>query len=76
MTGVQSCAIPISLRGRVLPIGGLKEKILAAKMAQVKTILVPKENEKDVSEIDGEIKEGLEIILVENMDEVAERAFV
>lgn len=66
----------ITLRGRVLPIGGLKEKILAAKMAQVKTILVPKENEKDVSEIDGEIKEGLEIILVENMDEVAERAFV
>lgn len=60
----------------MLPIGGLKEKILAAKMAQVKTILVPKENEKDVSEIDGEIKEGLEIILVENMDEVAERAFV
>ena len=66
----------ITLRGRVLPIGGLKEKILAAKMAQVKTVLVPKENEKDVAEIDGEIKDGLEIILVESMDEVAGYAFV
>lgn len=66
----------ITLRGRVLPIGGLKEKILAAKMAQVKTILVPKENEKDVAEIDEEIKEGLEIILAETMDEVAKHAFV
>ena len=66
----------ITLRGRVLPIGGLKEKILAAKMAQVKTVLVPKENEKDVAEIDGEIKDGLEIILVESMEEVAGYAFV
>lgn len=66
----------ITLRGRVLPIGGLKEKILAAKMAQVKTVLVPKENEKDVAEIDAEIKEGLEIILVESMEDVAGYAFV
>lgn len=66
----------ITLRGRVLPIGGLKEKILAAKMAQVKTILVPLENEKDVAEIDEEIKEGLEIILVKSMDEVVTYAFV
>ena len=66
----------ITLRGRVLPIGGLKEKILAAKMAQVKTILVPLENEKDVAEIDEEIKEGLEIIPVKSMDEVVAYAFV
>lgn len=66
----------ITLRGRVLPIGGLKEKILAAKMAQVKTVLVPKENEKDVAEIDVEIREGLEIILVESMEDVAGYAFV
>ena len=66
----------ITLRGRVLPIGGLKEKILAAKMAQVKTILVPVENEKDVAEIDEEIKDGLEIILVKTMDEVVKYAFV
>lgn len=66
----------ITLRGRVLPIGGLKEKILAAKMAQVKTILVPKENEKDVAEIDEEIREGLEIILVETMDDVVKQALI
>lgn len=66
----------ITLRGRVLPIGGLKEKILAAKMAQVKTILVPRENEKDVAEIEEEIKEGLEIIPVETMEEVVKHAFV
>lgn len=66
----------ITLRGRILPIGGLKEKILAAKMTQVKTVLVPKENEKDVAEIDAEIKEGLEIILVESMEDVAGYAFV
>ncbi len=66
----------ITLRGRVLPIGGLKEKMLAAKMAQVKTVLVPKENEKDVAEIDAEIQEGLEIILVESMEDVAGYAFV
>ncbi len=61
----------VTLRGRVLPIGGLKEKILAAKMAEVRTVLVPKENEKDIEEISEEIKEGLEIIFVETMEEVA-----
>lgn len=66
----------ITLRGRVLPIGGLKEKILAAKMAGVKTVLVPKENEKDIEEISGEIKEGLEILFVENMEEVAGYAMI
>lgn len=64
----------VTLRGRVLPIGGLKEKLLAAKTAGVKTVLVPKENEKDVEEISEEIREGLEIIFVETMEEVAERA--
>lgn len=66
----------ITLRGRVLPIGGLKEKTLAAKMAGIKTILVPKQNEKDVEEIPKEIKSGLNIIFVETMQEVIEQAFV
>lgn len=60
----------ITLRGRVLPIGGLKEKILAAKTAGIKTVLVPKRNEKDVAEITSEIKSGLNICFVENMEEV------
>ncbi len=66
----------VTLRGRVLPIGGLKEKILAAKMAEVKTVLVPKENVKDIEEITEEIKEGLEILFVETMEEVADRALI
>lgn len=66
----------VTLRGRVLPIGGLKEKILAAKMAEVKTVLVPKENEKDIEEIAAEIKEGLEIVFVETMQEVADCALL
>ena len=66
----------VTLRGRVLPIGGLKEKILAAKTAGVKTVLVPKENEKDVEEISKEIKSGVEIIFVEKMQEVIDKAFV
>ena len=64
----------ITLRGRVLPIGGLKEKLLAAKNARMKTVLVPKKNEKDVAEISTEIKSGLEIIFVSNMEEVLEQA--
>ena len=66
----------ITLRGRVLPIGGLKEKILAAKMAGIKTVLVPKQNAKDIEEIDREIKAGLQILYVESMQEVIEAAFV
>ncbi len=65
----------ITLRGRVLPIGGLKEKLIAAKTAGILTVLVPKENEKDVAEISGEIKSGLEICFVESMDEVTKLAF-
>lgn len=66
----------VTLRGRVLPIGGLKEKILAAKTAGVHTVLVPKENEKDIAELDREITDGLEIRLVTCMEEVVEHAFV
>lgn len=66
----------ITLRGRVLPIGGLKEKLLAAKTAGISTVLVPKENKKDVEEISKEITDGLRIHFVESMDEVIERAFV
>ena len=66
----------ITLRGRVLPIGGLKEKILAAKTAGIKKVLVPAENEKDVQEISREIKAGLEIVFVKYMEEVLEHALV
>ena len=66
----------ITLRGRVLPIGGLKEKLLAAKNAGIRTVCVPKKNEKDVEEISGEIKKGLEIVYVETMEQVLRVAFV
>ena len=66
----------ITLRGRVLPIGGLKEKTLAAKNAGIKTICVPKKNEKDIDEISPEIKKGLKIVFVEQMKEVLDVAFV
>ena len=66
----------ITLRGRVLPIGGLKEKLLAAKLAGVKKVLVPKKNTKDVEEISAEIKSGLNIVFVETMDEVLKHALV
>lgn len=66
----------ITLRGRSLPIGGLKEKILAAKMAGVKEVLVPLENKKDIEEISDEIKEGLVITFVSNMKEILTRVLV
>lgn len=66
----------ITIRGRVLPIGGLKEKTLAAKNAGIKTICVPKKNEKDIDEISPEIKKGLEIVFVEQMKDVLDVAFV
>ena len=66
----------ITLRGRVLPIGGLKEKILAAKNAGIKTVCIPKKNEKDVEEISAEIKKGLEIVFVEQIQEVLDVALV
>ena len=66
----------ITLRGRVLPVGGLKEKILAAKMAGIKKVVVPAKNEKDIEEIEAEIKEGLEIIFASTMMDVYQHAFV
>lgn len=65
----------ITLRGHVLPIGGLKEKTLAAKNAGIKTICVPKKNEKDIDEISPEIKKGLKIVFVEQMKDVLDVAF-
>ncbi len=64
----------ITLRGRVLPIGGLKEKILAAKNAGIRTVLVPKKNEKDIDEISAEIKKNIEIVYVETMEQVIAQA--
>lgn len=64
----------ITLRGRVLPIGGLKEKLLAAKSAGIKTVLIPAGNRADVEELSSEITRGLEILPVENMEEVLETA--
>ncbi len=64
----------ITLRGRVLPIGGLKEKILAAKTAGIKTVLVPLQNERDIGEISDEIKRGLKIVYVETMEDVLKEA--
>ncbi|MDD3251006.1 MAG: endopeptidase La [Lachnospiraceae bacterium] len=64
----------ITLRGRVLPIGGLKEKILAAKMAHIKTVLVPDKNRSDIAELSKEITKGLHIVYVSNMKEVLQEA--
>ena len=64
----------VTLRGRVLPIGGLKEKLLAAKNAGIKTVLIPKENVADVEELSTEITKGLEILPVEHMNEVLKAA--
>ena len=66
----------ITLRGRVLPIGGLKEKLLAAKLAGVKTVCVPKENEADIAELSGEITGGLEIVYVKDIKEVLSIALI
>lgn len=65
----------ITLRGRVLPIGGLKEKLLAAGSAGIKEVLIPKENERDLEEFSPEITKGLTIVPVSNMDQVLEKAF-
>ena len=64
----------ITLRGNVLPIGGLKEKILAAKLAGINTVLIPKKNENDLKEIEEEILEGMQIIPVSVMDDVIKAA--
>lgn len=66
----------ITIRGRVLPIGGLKEKLLAAKRAKIKTIIVPAQNRKNVEELEAYIVEGLEIIYATTMDDVLKHAFI
>ena len=66
----------ITLGGRVLPIGGLKEKILAAKNAGIRKVIVPKANTKDIGELDAEITRGLAIVFVEHMDEVLKHAVI
>jgi ATP-dependent Lon protease len=66
----------VTLRGRVLPIGGLKEKLLAALRGGITTVLIPAENEKDLVELPATVKEGLEIVPVDHVDEVLARALV
>jgi len=66
----------ITLRGRVLPIGGLKEKLLAALRGGIKTVLIPEENVRDLKEVPANVKEGMEIISVSRMGEVLEHALV
>ena len=69
MTGV------ITLRGKVLPIGGLKEKLLAAKQAGIGTVIVPEENRRNVKDIDAEITDGMKIVYAKTMDAVTGTAF-
>ncbi|WP_034229878.1 endopeptidase La [Lachnobacterium bovis] len=66
----------ITIRGRVLPIGGLKEKILAAKNARIKTVCVPEKNKADIAELSSEITEGIEIIFTKHIKEILDKAFV
>jgi ATP-dependent Lon protease len=66
----------ITLRGRVLPIGGLKEKVLAAHRGRIKTVFIPKDNEKDLEEIPENIREEVAMVPVQFVDEVLERALV
>jgi ATP-dependent Lon protease len=66
----------ITLRGRVLPVGGIKEKVLAAHRVGIKTIIMPKENKRDIDEIPANVKRNLEFVLVEHMDEVLKTALV
>lgn len=65
----------ITLRGRVLPIGGLKEKLLAAKSAGINMVIVPKKNKRDVEELSEEITGGMEMVYAETMNEVISHAF-
>ena len=66
----------ITIRGRVLPIGGLKEKILAAKNARIKTVCVPEKNKADIFELSNEITDGIEIVFTKHIKEVLDVAFV
>jgi hypothetical protein len=66
----------ITLRGRVLPIGGLKEKLLAAHRGEIRTVIIPKDNEKDLADVPANVLKNLEIILVEHVDEVLKVALL
>ena len=66
----------ITLRGLVLPVGGIKEKVLAAKRAGINKVILPKRNENNLEEIPENVKNGMEFYLVENMDQVIEKALV
>ena len=64
----------VTLRGRVLPIGGLKEKVLAANRAGIKKVIIPIDNEKDIEEIPANVRKGMEFVLASSMDEVLAHA--
>ncbi|HHY91147.1 MAG TPA: endopeptidase La, partial [Clostridiales bacterium] len=66
----------ITLRGRALPVGGIKEKVLAANRAGIKKVLLPKENEKDIEEIPENVRRKMKFVFVENMDQILEHALV
>ena len=66
----------ITLRGQVLPVGGIKEKVLAAHRAGLKTVILPKQNEKDLEDIPDEAQKNLNFVLVEQVDDVFEAALV
>ena len=66
----------VTLRGRVLPIGGLKEKLLAAKQYGIKKVLIPEQNQPDVEELDAEITEGMELVYVSDMSQVERESLV
>jgi len=66
----------VTLRGRVLPIGGLKEKVLAAHRGGIKTVLIPAENERDILDIPAQVQRSVELVLVDHMDQVLRRALV
>ena len=65
----------LTLTGRVLPVGGIKEKLLAAKRAGLKTVLIPKHNEKDLKEIEPEVKASLKMIKISTMDDCLKHLF-
>jgi len=66
----------VTLRGKVLPVGGVKEKILAAHRAEIKSVILPRENEKDLRDVPDEVRDDIEFIYVDNMDEVLSCALV
>jgi ATP-dependent Lon protease len=70
MVGHKAMTGEITLRGKVLPVGGIKEKVLAANRAGIKKVVLPKENDKDLEEVPQHVREGLNFVFVESIDEV------